>query len=182
MKGRLKSRRGVLLLEAVISLMLLAAMAGAAFPLISHVSRILTDVMTSLRLAEDGLFAAEYMTSRIRGSISRSPRDGGWQGARYAYYDYNQYDLKKKYTFAVEDRVWYLILYDGLGKQPITGGHSQSPTYEVGMGAEPYFTVEPGGLVHVGYQMQQKTGGAQFEVKTAVLPLYDYFLQGEAYE
>lgn len=182
MNRQAKSKRGVLLLEVVISLMLLAAVSGAALPLLSHSARILSDIMTGLRLTEDGLFAAEYMTSRIRQSITRSSREQAWQENRYAYYDYNQYGVKKKYIFSVEDQAWYLILYDGLGRQPITGGHSQMPVSLVEMGGEPYFSVEPGGLVHVSYQMKAKPGEERFALKTAVLPLYDYFLQGEAYE
>ena len=178
MGRRMGSRRGVLLLETVLALLILAAMAGAAMPMISHGVEVLTTLTLRMRLQEEGLFASEYMTDRIRCSLTRSTKIPMYTSDVYAYRDYDQNGNRATYQFYPDKEVWYLKLYTGRS-QPLTGDRDLLPAYGVGMGRRSYFTVWPGGLVMISYQMKHKSGET-FDVETAILPLYDYFQQGEA--
>lgn len=85
---------------------------------------------------------------------------------------------EEEYTFAAEGGQWQLILYNGRS-QPITGGSASSGTAEEG--SAPYFTVYSGGLAVVDFRLVMPGSGASREIRTAVLPLSDYFLMGEPF-
>lgn len=177
-----RSRRGILMLEAVIALALLSMMAGALFPMISHVSRVLTDCTVKLHLQEEAVFSVNFMTDRIRRSLERSSPSLVGPGDMYYYYDYDQNGNSKEFGFAKERNAWYLLLYDHKGKQPITGDAGSASAYRVEEGMQSYFIGHKGGLVELSYQMKHEPGKDHFPVETAVLPLRDYFQQGEWYE
>lgn len=182
MKSWERARRGILMLEAVIALTLLSMMAGALFPMISHVSRVLSDVAVKLHLQEEAVFSANFMTDRIRRSLERSSPTLSGPGDTYYYYDYDQNGTSKEFGFAKERNAWYLLLYDHKGKQPITGDAGSGAAYRVEKGTQSYFIGHKGGLVELSYQMKHEPSQAYFPVETAVLPLCDYFQQGEFYE
>lgn len=176
-----RKRQGVVLLEMVIALSILALMAGAAGPMILQASEVMASLTQKVRLMEDGLFSEEYMADKVRHSLVRTKTDGAYIETVHPFYAYNQDGLRKSYAFSRESRAWYLLLYDGKGRQPITGDSGNAPAYAVEAGSRPYFMVQPGGLLQLSYRMEHESGAA-FAVETAVLPLYDYFLVGEPYE
>lgn len=179
--GNKRKRLGVVLLEAVIALSVLALMAGAAYPMILQASHVMTRLTRQIRLVEDGLFAEEYMADRVRHSLARTRTDGAYIETVHPFYAYNQNGERKQYALSRESGAWYLLLYDGKGRQPITGDSGKIPEYAVEAGIRPYFMVQPGGLLQLSFRMAHGSG-ADFLVETAALPLYDYFLVGDPYE
>lgn len=170
----MKKRKGWLLLEALVSLSLLAVMAGAAFPAVTQIVKNLVFLEQRLYLQEDGLFAADYMTDKIRWTLERTEGTEQKTGTTYPIVAYNEDGDPADYFFMAEDKKWKLRLYTGI-KQPLTGDNDKEPAYAVEEGERPYFTVEPGGLVRISYQMKAKSSKLMRGVDTAVLPLYDYF-------
>lgn len=176
-----RKRRGLVLLEVVIGLLILSLMAGAVCPMILQVSEIMVTITRNIRLMEDGLFAEEYMADKVRHSLVRTKTDGAYVEAIHPFYAYNQDGIRKMYSLSRESGAWYLLLYDGKGRQPITGDSGKVPEYAVEAGTRSYFMVQPGGLLQLSYRMEHPSG-ADFIVETAVLPLYDYFQVGDPYE
>lgn len=183
-------RCGFFTAEALAALLVIAAMCAAAFPMLGRVADMLERIDGGLRNAEDGFFAYGYMTDKLRHSLQRTESAERTEADEYKYKAYDESDVIRLYTLLMERRAWKVKLYNGR-KQPITGDDAAVPqygAYRFGSTAaslttgEKYFTTEPGGLVRVSYVMRRLTPLAECEVRTAVLPLYDYFLVGEAYE
>lgn len=182
-------RRGFLMLEALLALTILAAVCAAAFPMLGRVADMLEGIDSGLAAEEEGFFAYGYMAGKIRHSLQRSGTEGS-SADEYKYKEYDQDDVIRTYTLLVDRKAWKIKRHTG-AKQPITGDDAASPLYSVYRfgstkealtAGEKYFKSEPGGLVRVSYVMRRLTPLAEYEVRTAVLPLYDYFLVGENYE
>ena len=81
----------------------------------------------------------------------------------------------------MEERVWKLKLYTGR-KQPLTGGEEGIHYDVVPFEDLPYFRQAPGGPVQLAYRMQPQGIEGCYDIRTAVLPLADFFRMGEPYE
>lgn len=172
-------RRGFLLLEGLLALALSACLAAAVFPGAAHLVGAAAHTEERLRADEESLAAVLYIADGIRWSLARTdPADGGRTGNRYTFSALSESGKEEEYTFAAEDGQWQLILYNGRS-QPITGGSASSGTAEEG--SAPYFTVYPEGLAVVDFRLVMPGSGASREIRTAVLPLSDYFLMGEPF-
>lgn len=173
-------RPGFLLAEALLALGLTAALAAAAFPAIAKLAGAVTERERRLHASETAFFACDYITDKIRQSRRRSPTDAV-SDSRCIIAAHAEDGKLRPYTFLVEDRVWKLKLYTGR-KQPLTGDEEGIHYDVVPFEGLPYFRQTPGGPVQLAYRMQPQGIKGCYDIRTAILPLADFFRMGEPYE
>lgn len=173
-------KRGFLFLDALLALALLAALAAAAFPAIGHIAGAAAAEERRLHEAETALFSCSYIADKIRWSLRRTP-EGAVTDTQCVVTAEAQDGTLRPYTLYVLNHQWTLRLYTGR-TQPLTGGETPL-LYEVrAAGDAPYFRGEPGGLVHLSYEVGPAGMAEGYAVSAAVLPLADFFLMGAPYE
>lgn len=173
-------RRGFMLLDGVIALFLMALLSMAAFPAVGEAARAATDLEHRLHRQETALFACDYMTDKIRHSRQRTSA-GAVTSSSCPIAAYDGSGTLRTYTLLAETAQWKIRLYTGVS-QPLTGGEEPVPYNTYTYDGNPFFQGEAEGLVRLSYEIRRSADTDSFAVKTAVLPLYDFFLVGEPYE
>lgn len=173
-------KRGFLLLDAVLALALMALLAGAAYPAVGQLALAAADLEHRLYRREAALFASDYLTDKIRHSRSRTAA-GSVTSTACPITAYDGTGTLRTYTLLAETAQWKLRLYTGTA-QPITGGEEPVPYNIYTIGGAPFFQGEAEGLVRLSYELRRSADEDGYEVSTAVLPLYDFFLVGDPYE
>lgn len=180
-------RRGFLLLEMLLGLLISAMLAAAAMPAVGAAAEYAARLTGRMRAQEDAFFAADYMTDRIRYCLDRTePAEAPMETYIYAYEDYDEDGRIQTYWFIAGDGRWKNRLYNGRS-HPLTGDQDSLPEYALSQAEEggrlvPYVTVYPHGLVRMAYKIGRNRPAAAYTAVTSVLPLRDYFLVGEVYE
>lgn len=182
-------RRGFFILDFLIGLAVLSLLAAGAMPAITAVFSYTAELESRAKVQEDAVFAADYMTDRIRYCLDRTrPEPEPIHTYAYAYQDYDENEKPNSYWISAEKKRWVIKLYNG-SQQPITGDSNDGtdPKYALenfkGNGEIlPYFTIYPHGLVRISYRIARVTPAVSYDLTTSILPLRDYFLVGEPYE
>lgn len=182
-------RHGFLLLDFLIGLAVLSLLAAGAVPAIAAISAYAAAMETRAKVQEDAVFAADYITDRIRYCLDRTqPQKEPIYTAVYSYQDYDENENPNFYWIIAEKKRWFIKLYTGR-QQPITGDSNDGTDlkytlvqFKNGGKVLPYFTIYPHGLVRISYQIERVIPSASYELTTSILPLRDYFLVGDFYE
>lgn len=170
-------RKGFLLLEALIALLLIAAAASAVFPVAGNIGRAILSGRLFGDMGETALFAVDFMTEKIRNDLT--PMKKPVQGSRFDYHDWNEYNQQSRYTLYLEDEKLKVELYNGV-RQPVTGGEKgdESIAFQAG---SPLFYQEGGGPVHIRFILHHRKGKER-EYETSILSYADFYRKGDVYD
>lgn len=171
-------RKGFLLLEALIALLLIAAAASAVFPVAGNIGRAILSGRLFGDMGETALFAMDFMTEKIRNDLTPSEKPV-IQGNRFDYHDWNEYNQQSRYTLYLEDEKLKVELYNGV-RQPVTGGErgDESIAFQAG---SPLFYQEGGGPLHIHFILHHRKEKER-EYETSILSYADFYRKGKVYE
>lgn len=170
-------RKGFLLLESLIALVLMASAASAVFPVAGNMGRAVLSGRLFGDMGETALFAVDFMTEKIRNDLT--PMKKPVQGSRFDYHDWNEYNQQSRYTLYLEDEKLKVELYNGV-RQPVTGGErgDESIAFQAG---SPLFYQEGGGPVHIRFILHHRKGKER-EYETSILSYADFYRKGDVYD
>ena len=111
-------RKGVILLDGLMALFLISALAVMVLPLAGSWLSALERGRTGTKLSETGLFAMDFMVEKIRNNRIRAV--GGVRGNGYNYQAFTAGGSEGTYRFFVDREKLKLQLYND-NIQPLTG-------------------------------------------------------------
>lgn len=172
-------RKGMLLLDGLMALFLLSALAVMMAPLAGEWFSAMERSRVGAKLSETGLFAMDFMVEKIRNN--RKPMAGVVKENRYDYQAVTDQGTDGTYRFFVDQEKLKLQLYND-SIQPITGEYTGPEAYAFLPGKKSLFHQEGGGPVVISFTMhhQMKRMGRDFE--TSVIPYADFYGKGKVYE
>lgn len=170
-------RKGFLLLESLIALVLMASAASAVFPVAGNMGRAVLSGRLFGDMGETALFAVDFMTEKIRNDLT--PMKKPVQGSRFDYHDWNEYNQQSRYTLYLEDEKLKVELYNGV-RQPVTGGEKGDESIAFQEGG-PLFYQAGCGPVHIRFILHHRKGKER-EYETSILSYADFYRKGKVYE
>lgn len=172
-------RRGFVLWEFVVALVLMGVLVPFLFPFIRIFVMSEYTLLGRGQVLEQGLWVTDWMVEKARNSLSRTriPQAAN----RYVYYETTMYGSRGRYSMRFDNGAVQVVLYTG-GVQPITGGSKgMGDVRAVPLSSKPVFHVKRHGLVHLDFGLVRPKGEASYEVHTAILPYHDFY-KGETYD
>lgn len=173
-------RKGYILLELLLALFLLSALAAAVFPLLGQAVRAVAFAGRRGRMVNESVFAADFMVEKIRNDLSKEVYTTG-SGRVYPYqaYIWKKGVMEKvpaDYRLFVDAEKLKVRLYNGVS-QPVTGTTAKDKEEISFLYPEEgdLFHVEPQGLVMISFRMESRKTKDGYAVKTAVLPYRRFY-------
>lgn len=170
-------RKGFLLLEALIALLLMAGLAVAVFPVAGNLGRAILEGRLFGDMGETALFAMDFMTEKLRNDLT--PMAKPVSGSRHVYYDWDEYSRKKPYIFYVEDEKLKVEIYNGV-RQPVTGAERGDESVDF-IDGDPLFRQDHHGPLHIRFILHHRKGKER-EYETSIIPYADFYRKGKVYE
>lgn len=171
-------RKGFLLLEALMALLLISGLAISVFPLAGRLSGALILGGFKGRMGETGLFAMDFMTEKVRNTEkpSISPVN-----ERFTYSVRNEEDVLS-YRLYLDRQKLKVLLYNG-HVEPITGEETGS-TEEIPViaGKDGLFRRQGKGPLHMSFSLLRPVEGIRSDFETSILPYADFYEKGKVYE
>lgn len=175
-------RKGFILMEVLLALLLLSALAAAVFPILGQTMGAAVFMERRGRAANEAVFAADFMMEKIRNNLRGSAAQMSGNVYRYEAYIWMKdgKDKKKKvrapYSFFVEGEKLKVRLHNGMS-EPVTGENTGSTEMTAFLPPEEgsVFQVQPKGLVNVSFRMESRNPKETYAVKTAILPYRDFY-------
>lgn len=172
-------RKGVILLDGLMALFLISALAVMVLPLAGSWLSALERGRTVTKLSETGLFAMDFMVEKIRNNRSRA--GDGVRGNRYDYQAFTDGGGEGTYSFFVDREKLKLQPPKG-NVQPLTGEYTGPEAYAFLPGRPSLFRQVEGGPVIISFTMHHQMMGMDRDFETSVIPYADFYKKGEAYE
>ena len=172
-------RKGMLLLDALMALFLLSALAVMMAPLAGEWFSAMERSRVGTKLSETGLFAMDFMVEKIRNN--RKPMAGVVKENRYDYQAVTDQGTDGTYRFFVDQEKLKLQLYND-SIQPITGEYTGPEAYAFLPGKKSLFQQEGGGPVVISFTMHHQMKRMDRDFETSVIPYSDFYGKGKAYE
>lgn len=184
----MKKRKGLLLLDALLGLLVLLSLAVALYPLLGQAAYLADWANKRGRMVGESLYVMDEITEHLRNDLNTSPvRDHEvYQQDRYSY-DVEVYVEKDKkveplsYTLYIEKEKLYLNVH-GATAAPLTG--ETSDKVEAFAFHAPQdktlFQKEGIGPVHVSFYFSHQMSGERLACETSILPYSDYYKKGQA--
>lgn len=174
-------RKGVILMEVLLALLLLSALA-AVFPILGQTAGAMAFMDRRRRAVNEAVFAADFMMEKIRNNLREHTAQMSGNVYRYEAYIWvkDGKDKKKKvrapYSFFVEGEKLKVRLHNGMS-EPVTGENTGSAEMTAFLPPEEgsVFQVQPKGLVNVSFRMESRNPKETYAVKTAILPYRDFY-------
>lgn len=171
-------RKGFLLLEALMALLLISGLAISVFPLAGRLSGALILGGFKGRMGETGLFAMDFMTEKVRNTekSSISPVN-----ERFTYSVRNGEDVLSYWLYLDRQKL-KVLLYNG-HVEPITGEETGS-TEEIPViaGKDGLFRRQGKGPLHMSFSLLRPVEGIRSDFETSILPYADFYEKGKVYE
>lgn len=181
-------RKGFLLLEALMALLLISGLAISVFPLAGRLSGALILGGFKGRMGETGLFAMDFMTEKVRNTEkpSISPVN-----ERFTYSVRNEEGVNEEgvneegvlsYRLYLDQQKLKVLLYNG-HVEPITGEETGS-TEEIPViaGKDGLFRRQGKGPLHMSFSLLRPVEGIRSDFETSILPYADFYEKGKVYE
>lgn len=172
-------RKGMLLLDALMALFLLSALAVMMAPLAGEWFSAMERSRVGTKLSETGLFAMDFMVEKIRNN--RKTMAGVVKGNRYDYQAVTDKGTDGTYRFFVDQEKLKLQLYND-SIQPITGEYTGPEAYAFLPGKKSLFHQEGGGPVVISFTMHHQMKRMDRDFETSVIPYADFYGKGKVYE
>lgn len=172
-------RKGMLLLDALMALFLLSALAVMMAPLAGEWFSAMERSRVGTKLSETGLFAMDFMVEKIRNN--RKTMAGVVKGNRYDYQAVIDQETDGTYSFFVDREKLKLQLYND-SIQPITGEYTGPEAYAFQPGKSSLFHQEGGGPVVISFTMHHQMKRMDRDFETSVIPYADFYGKGKVYE
>lgn len=186
-------RKGMLLLDALMALFLLSALAVMMAPLAGEWFSAMERSRVGTKLSETGLFAMDFMVEKIRNN--RKSMAGEVKGNAYDYWGViNQKtngthdcrtvmskEIDVTYRFFVDREKLKLQLYND-SIQPITGEYTGPEAYAFLPAKSSLFQQEGGGPVVISFTMHHQMKRLDRDFETSVIPYADFYGKGKVYE
>lgn len=172
-------RKGMLLLDALMALFLLSALAVMMVPLAGEWFSAMERSRVGAKLSETGLFAMDFMVEKIRNN--RKTMAGVVKGDRYDYQAVTGEGIDDTYRFFVDQEKLKLQLYND-SIQPITGEYTGPEAYAFLPGKKSLFQQEGGGPVVISFTMHHQMKRMDRDFETSVIPYADFYGKEKAYE
>lgn len=172
-------RKGMLLLDALMALFLLSALAVMMAPLAGEWFSAMERSRVGTKLSETGLFAMDFMVEKIRNN--RKPMAGGVKGNQYDYQDVTGEGTDGTYSFFVDREKLKLQLYND-SIQPITGEYTGPEAYAFLPGKKSLFHQEGGGPVVISFTIHHQMKRMDRDFETSVIPYADFYGKRKVYE
>ena len=164
-------RKGVILLDGLMALFLISALAMMVLPLAGSWLSALERDRTGTKLSETGLFAMDFMVEKIRNNRIRAV--GVVRGNGYDYGAFTDGGDEGTYRFFVDREKLKLQLYND---------NIQPEAYAFLPGRPSLFRQAEGGPVTISFTMHHQMMGMDRDFETSVIPYADFYKKGEAYE
>lgn len=159
--------RGVITLELVISLGLMATLCVAIMPSITAMVKSVRILSRRVEDSSTSLFIADFLTEKIRNTVEGVEKEAR-QGNTYDYREEMQDGTWQTYTLRQQGSRLEIRIPGGFS-QPITGGAGDVETV-TGVEGNPLFTVYTGGLVEIAVILGKPDGKYRQVLHTAVYP------------
>lgn len=172
-------RKGMLLLDALMALFLLSALAVMMAPLAGEWFSAMERSRVGTKLSETGLFAMDFMVEKIRNN--RKTMAGVVKGNRYDYQAVTGEGIDDTYSFFVDQEKLKLQLYND-SIQPITGEYTGPEAYAFLPGSLALFHQEGGGPVVISFTMHHQMKRMDRDFETSVIPYADFYGKRKVYE
>lgn len=172
-------RKGMLLLDALMALFLLSALAVMMAPLAGEWFSAMERSRVGTKLSETGLFAMDFMVEKIRNN--RKTMAGVVKGNRYDYRAFTGEGIDDTYRFFVDREKLKLQLYNDT-IQPVTGEYTGPEAYAFLPGKKSLFHQEGGGPVAISFTMHHQMKRLDRDFETSVIPYADFYGKGKVYE
>lgn len=172
-------RKGLLLMDALMALFLLSALAVMMAPLAGEWFSAMERGRVGTKLSETGLFAMDFMVEKIRNN--RKPMAEVVIGNRYDYRAFKENDEEGTYRFFVDREKLKLQLYND-AIQPVTGEYTGPEAYAFLPGEPSLFHQEGGGPVVISFTMHHQMKRMDRDFETSVIPYADFYGKGKVYE
>lgn len=172
-------RKGMLLLDGLMALFLLSALAVMMVPLAGEWFSAMERSRVGTKLSETGLFAMDFMVEKIRNN--RKTMAGVVKGNRYDYQAVTGEGIDDTYRFFVDREKLKLQLYNDT-IQPVTGEYTGPEAYAFLPGKKSLFHQEGGGPVVISFTMHHQMKRMDRDFETSVIPYADFYGKGKVYE
>lgn len=169
----------MLLLDGLMALFLLSALAVMMAPLAGEWFSAMERSRVGTKLSETGLFAMDFMVEKIRNN--RKPMAGVVKENRYDYQAVTDQGTDGTYRFFVDQEKLKLQLYND-SIQPITGEYTGPEAYAFLPGKKSLFHQEGGGPVVISFTMHHQMKRMDRDFETSVIPYADFYGKGKVYE
>lgn len=176
----MKSRKGMILLDALLALLLLSALAAGIFPLAGTWMAAVRQGTIRTKMEETGLFAMDFMVEKIRNN-RRPMAAGGIRDSRYDYTAVTESGQDGTYRFFVDREKLKIELYNGL-IQPVTGEYTGPEKLAFLPGKESLFRQEEAGPLRISFILHHQMSRTDREYETSVIPYADFYQKGKTYE
>ena len=167
-------RKGIILLETVLYILLLSLLAAAVLPFVGQTARLISLFQIRGRMTEQSLFAVDFMTEKLRNNLECT--ETVYAGNELASHAYNKKKKKAEYRFLIRDDKLKVRLYNGV-TQPVTGesiSYKEEIAFLPPEGGSVFRRFEKG-LVRLSFEMVHTRSGEKRTVETAVLPYRDFY-------
>lgn len=171
--------RGVITLELVISLGLMATLCAAIMPSITAMVKSVRILSRRVEDSSTSLFIADFLTEKIRNTVEGVEKEAR-QGNTYDYREGMQDGTWQTYTLRQQGSRLEIRIPGGFS-QPITGGAGDVETV-TGVEGNPLFIVYNGGLVEIAAILGKPDGKDRQVLHTSVYPYAEYFNKGDIWE
>lgn len=172
-------RKGMLLLDGLMALFLLSALAVMMAPLAGEWFSAMERGRVGTKLSETGLFAMDFMVEKIRNNGKTMA--GVVKGDRYDYQAVTGEGIDDTYSFFVDQEKLKLQLYND-SIQPITGEYTGPEAYAFLPGKKSLFHQEGGGPVVISFTMHHQMKRMDRDFETSVIPYADFYGKRKVYE
>lgn len=172
-------RKGMLLLDGLMALFVLSALAVMMAPLAGEWFSAMERGRVGTKLSETGLFAMDFMVEKIRNN--RKPMAGVVKENRYDYQAFTGEGIDDTYRFFVDREKLKLQLYNDT-IQPVTGEYTGPEAYAFLPGEPSLFHQEGGGPVVISFTMHHQMKRLDRDFETSVIPYADFYGKGKVYE
>ena len=181
----MKKRKGLLLLDALLGLLILSSLAAALYPLLGQAAYLADWASKRGRMLGESLFVMDEITEHLRNDLkpSRVGTNEVYQQDRYTYYAYDEKNRISPYTLYIDKEKLYLDVY-GKTVAPLTG--------ETGDKVESFafhapqdgtlFQKEGTGPSHVSFYFSHQMSGETLSCETSILPYSDYYRKGNPFD
>lgn len=179
----MKKRKGLLLLDALLGLLILSSVAVALYPLLGQAAYLADWANKRGRMVGESLYVMDEITEHLRNDLktSRVSSHEVYQQDRYTYYAYDKKNRVSPYTLYIDKEKLYLDIY-GETVAPLTG--ETSDKVEAFAFHAPrdktLFQKEGTGPVHVSFYFSHQMSGERLACETSILSYSDYYKKGQA--
>lgn len=172
-------RKGFILWEALMGLLLISCVVAATLPLV-HGGIAYVDRKSRDHLQEDVVMEVwSSVTERLRNSLTDDRSEVSGNRVNFTWYDQN--GNERSFAFLVSDRKLKLLLYTGM-TESITGEEADGFAGYYLYPKDRFFTRNHLGLVTISYKVVRGNNDWTVEAETSILPYATYYQKGAIYE